>query len=103
MRRGTTSTIIYTLPDEVPVAEVAEARISLHQARKAVVDRPLSGMAIDAEANTLGITLTQEEALQLKSGVHADIQLKVKLIDGNVLATSVERLPVYVILNEEVL
>ena len=103
MRRGVTSTLIYTLPQDVLVSEVIAARITVRQGQLKAVERSLSEMEIDASENTLGFQLTQEEALRLSSYRTAEVQLKIRLIGGNVLATSICQVPVCDILNEEVI
>lgn len=103
MRRGITSTVIFTLPETVSVSDLADARISIGQRNKVLIDHPLADMDVDAAENTLKLQLTQEETLRLDTETPAEVQLKVKFIGGTVLATPVYRTSVRSILNEEVI
>lgn len=103
MRRGTTPTIIYTFPSDLSVGEVVSARLSLCQGRRMIADRGLDSMEIGAYGNTLSIKLSQEESLSLSANRTVDVQLKVKLIGGDVLATPVREVRVQEILSEEVI
>lgn len=103
MRRGVTSTIRYTLPQNVQVSDVVEARISICQAHQKIIEHSLSEMVIDTDENTLGVNLTQVEALRLSESRPAEVQLKVKIIGGSVLATPISEVQVHDILNEDVL
>lgn len=103
MRRGITSTIIFTLPPEAAVADLVDARISIGQNEKELFSHPLSDMIADSNGNTLSLDLTQEETLLLNPKYSAELQLKVKFIGGAVLATPIYRTSVRKILNEEVI
>jgi hypothetical protein len=103
MRRGITSTIIFTLPENVSVSDFADARITIGQRDKALVDHPLADMEVNSTQNTLKLQLTQEETLRLDTEIPAEVQLKVKFIGGTVLATPIYRTSVRSILNEEVI
>ena len=103
MRRGTTPTLILEMPAEIPVKDLDEAVLSVEQRNKKVIEKRLSEMTIDEAANTMEIMLMQEETLLLQDFRIADVQLKVKLADGSVIASDVIRVPVSEILNEEVI
>ena len=103
MRRGTTPTLILEMPAEIPVKDLDEAVLSVEQRNKEVIEKRLSEMTIDEATNTMEIMLMQEETLLLQDSRIADVQLKVKLADGSVIASDVIRVPVSEILNEEVI
>ena len=103
MRRGITSTIIFKLPETVSVTDLADARITVGQRNKALVNHPLADMEMDATQNSLKLRLTQEDTLCLDTDIPAEVQLKVKFIGGTVLATPIYRTSVRDILNEEVI
>ncbi len=103
MRRGITSTIIFTLPDNVSVLDFADARITVSQRDTALADHPLADMEVNSTENTLKLQLSQEETLRLDTEIPAEVQLKVKFFGGTVLATPIYRTSVRNILNEEVI
>ena len=103
MRKGITSTILFNLPDEISVSDLADARITVRQRDENRINRPLDTLTVNTRENSLQMLLTQEEALRLTDECPAEIQLKVKLIGGTVLATPIYRTSVRSILNEEVI
>lgn len=104
MRRGTTPTLEAELPAEIPVSDLSEAVLSIDQNGTEVIKKTLSDMTADGAANTLSVTLTQEETLKLNVLNIAEIQLKFKFAaDDAVIASEPIRVPVGKILNEEVI
>lgn len=103
MRKGITSTIIFTLPSEISVSELVEARITVQQRNTVCANHSLSELEMDVENNALKLQLSQEEALRLTADRKAEVQLKIKVRGGAVLATDIHRVDVRDILNEEVI
>jgi hypothetical protein len=103
MRRGITSTIRFTLPSEISVSNLIDARITIKQIDCVCADHALKDMKLDTEENALKLQLLQEETLRLDARREAEIQLKVKLRGGTVLATPIYYAKVNEILNEEVI
>ena len=103
MRRGITSTVIFTLPNDVSVADLADARVTVRQRDQIPINRTLSEMEVSLSDNALKLHLQQEETLRLTDDYPAELQLKVKFIGGTVLATPIYRTSVRAILNEEVI
>ena len=103
MRRGITSTIRFTLPSEILITDLIDARITIKQRNQVCADHALIDLEADLEENALQLQLSQEETLHLTSQCNAEIQLKVKLRGGAVLATPIYYAKVSEILNEEVI
>ena len=99
MIRGTTPSHIFQLPFNTDTLK--EIRISYAQDDIVIVEKTTEDCTL--EADTITVKLTQEETLKFIHGKTAKIQLKVKLLDGNTLATYPLRVDVGEILNEEVL
>lgn len=104
MIRGTTPTISMKLPSNVPVSAITSAMVSIKQVgRKEKIDKNLSEMTFDAGENTLMVKLSQAETLSLFAQKTTDLQLKVKMSDGTVLATYPMPIAVVDVINEEVI
>lgn len=99
MIRGTTPTHIFQIPFNADTLK--EVRISYAQCDEVIVEKRTEDCTFDAD--TITVKLTQDETLKFSHGKTADIQLRVKLLDGNVLATRTMRVDVGEILNDEVL
>lgn len=103
MRRGTTPTLILEMPDEISVSDLSEAILTIEQNKREIITKFLSDMTLDVDGNAMTISLTQEETLELQDSRLAEIQLKIKTVDGMVTASDVIRIAVKEILNEEVI
>lgn len=102
MIRGTTPKLTLTIPNEVPLQDIAEAVLSISQGNEEVITKKLTDMEQDAEENKLIVQLTQDDTLALRHDLMAEIQVKVKLAtDDNVLSHLPIKKAVYKILNEE--
>ena len=99
MYRGTTPTLNFELP--FAASTVAEGYVSIAQNRQVVVDKPISDWSI--ADNTVKVTLTQEETLSLSVLHSTEIQLRVKLNDGNALASKIFTVPTERILKDGVI
>lgn len=85
MIRGTTPTLEFEIPFETEI--ISEAFVTLSQKEKVVLDKHLSECM--CEGNKLSVSLTQEETLQLDCRCVTEIQLRVRLKDGNALASQI--------------
>lgn len=85
MFRGTTPTLNFELPFAADT--IADGFISIAQNRRVVIDKPISDWIISG--NTIKVTLTQEETLNLGVSNTTEIQLRVKLADGTALASEI--------------
>ena len=103
MIRGTTPTLTMQLPGEVSVEDVSSAIVSIEQSGKEKITKTFPNITKDAEANTLAVTLTQEESLSLSARSQAFVQLKVKTKNKTVLASFPMPMVVTDIINEEVM
>lgn len=114
MIRGTTPTITMKLPSNVVVDNIATAMVSIQQVgRKDKIDKKYDkenpsnnsdeAIGIDTATNCIWVKLTQEDTLSLFAGKTTKLQLKVKMDDGTVTATSPMPLAVVETINEEVI
>ena len=85
MIRGTTPTLEFTLPFDVGI--LAEAWVTMAQKGEVVLDKQLS--ECQCGGNVLTVKLTQEETLSLKCNCLTEIQIRVRTVDGNALASKV--------------
>lgn len=99
MFRGTTPTLKFTLP--FAANTIAEGYVSIAQNRQVVVDKPISDWSI--ADNTVTVTLTQEETLSLGVSKTTEIQVRLKLNNGNALASKIFTVPTERILKDGVI
>ena len=94
MTRGTTPSLSFTF-DEIDVSQIAYGEITLNQKGRNVIIKKLkrSGKIYYAY-------FTENDTLSLAVG-ECLVQAKVKLKDGNVIATDIETITVHDVLNEE--
>lgn len=85
MRRGTTPTHIYTLPFDTSICEQIRVIYAYHDDQKLIKDTP--DLLLDGAS--VKLTLTQEETLQFDNHELVEIQIRVKMIDGTVLASDI--------------
>ncbi len=85
MIRGTTRTVSFTLPFEAD--RLAEAWITLSQQGEVVLNKELKDCT--REGNTVSVVLTQEETLRLKEGSSTEIQLRVRTLAGDAMASRI--------------
>ena len=81
MRRGSTVTEKYTIP--IPTDQIKEIRITFSQNGEAVLEKKTADCTFSGHAVT--IQLSQVETLSFTAGVVIAIQIRVKLLDGNVI------------------
>ena len=85
MIRGTTRTVSFTLPFEAD--RLAEAWITLSQQGKVVLNKELRDCT--REGKTISVLLTQDETLLLQEGSSTEIQLRVRTVEGNAMASRI--------------
>lgn len=99
MIRGTTPTHIFRLP--IDTGTIKELRITYRQLGHTVLEKTEAD--VETQAETVQFTLTQEEALLFRASYKVDLQVKVLLAGGAVMASKIMPVSVSEILNEEVL
>lgn len=87
MIRGTTPLLEFTLPFDV--SQLDEAYVTLCQSGVAVLEKRLD--ECKAEGSVLSIRLTQDETLRLSAGQTTEIQIRVRLLSGDALASNIIR------------
>ena len=85
MVRGTTPTLEFTLPFSTDI--LAEAYVTLSQNKKVVVDKPL--VELERNGNKLSVKLTQAETLLLDSERKTEIQVRVRTLENEALASDI--------------
>ena len=100
--RGTTPTIILHVTNEdFNMANISECHVTIQNdngTNKKVFENP----TIDAEEKTITVPLTQEDTLSFKYG-NINIQARVKLISGSVIASPIITTNMNRILEETIL
>ncbi len=85
MIRGTTPTLEFEMPFETNI--IAEAFVTLSQNDVVVVDKQLQDCTCDT--NKLSVRLTQEETLKLDCKCKTEIQVRVRTVEGEALASCI--------------
>lgn len=85
MIRGTTPTLEFILPFDTRT--IAEAYVTFAQNSEIVLDKKMEECACDGEKLTL--CLTQKDTLAFCVGKVIEIQLRVRTIDGEALASNI--------------
>lgn len=83
MYRGTTPTISYRLP--FSAEQLAEAYITIAQNDEVKIEKSLS--ECETNGDTITAELTQEDTLKLDKRFPAEIQLRIRTLAGDALAT----------------
>lgn len=99
MIRGTTPTHIFTLPFDTD--QIQQLRLTYFQDGTTVLEKKET--EVKQAGTQLEYTLTQTESLSFAEQKPVEIQLKIKTIDGVVVASKIMRTTVSTVLNEEVL
>lgn len=102
MRRATTPTHIFVIPEAVAVSSLEKVLLTYSQNGATVLEKTLSDLAIDSDKNSLYYELTQNETNLFAPG-KALIQLRVKTNTGAVLESQMIWFPVKPALNSEVI
>lgn len=99
MTRGTTPTHTFILPFDTALIQkimVIQAQNDQELFHKELEDCVCAG-------NEVKLKLTQEDTLKFDDGPYAQIQIRVLTVDGNALASVIQRVGVQKLLNDEVL
>ena len=99
MTRGTTPTHTFTF--SVDLSDVKDFVITYVQQGKIVLEKKKSDCTISE--NKIAVTLTQEETLKFDHKTMVEMQAKVLMNGGTVLASNIFTAYVSRVLNEEVL
>lgn len=102
MRRVTTPTHTFTFPDAVNVGSLSAILINYAQNYQDVLFKTINDLLINAEENTVALTLTQEESAKFSAG-KAVVQIRAKTNSGKVLASQIINFMVKPVINEEIL
>lgn len=100
MRRATTPTHIFKLPEDVIVGNVTEALVTYSQCGEKKLEKTLTDLTIDSENNSFRFELTQDETKLFAPG-KALVQVRVKDGRGSALASQMILFPVKPVLNSE--
>lgn len=95
MTRGTTPTLTFSFGDDVDMSLIDYAELTIRQRTK---NKLIKRLAKDVENNAFYVYLSEKETLSLDSG-DCQIQVKIKLTDGGIVASSIETLTVNEILD----
>lgn len=85
MIRGTTPLLEFTVPFDT--SQLAEAYVTLAQCGEVVVDKKLEDCEVDV--HKLSVRLTQEETLRLGDRHVTEIQIRVRTVEGEALASNI--------------
>lgn len=99
MRRATTPTHIFTLPDTVKVSSVTEVLITYSQCGRKILEKTENDVTFDTDNNAISLSLTQQETELFAPG-KALAQLRAKAGDS-VFASQMIIIPVKPVLNSE--
>ena len=101
--RGTTPT--FEFETETGLSLIDEIYIVLRQETDnghVKVEKTLTGDCIKTDENHFSVKLSQEETLCLAEGIKAELQLKAKAKNGDVMTTEIATLNVRRVLKEEI-
>lgn len=96
MTRGTTPSLSFTF-DEIDINQIAYAEITMNQKGRNVLIKKLK-----RTGKVYYAYFSETDTLSLSVG-DCLVQAKVKLKDGNVIATDIETITINDVLNEEVM
>ena len=100
MIRASTPTHYFTIPEEF-VNQIDKLLITYSQNDKIVLEK--TEQDVDFDSNMVYYTLKQEETNLFREDEIVEIQLRIKTIHGNVIATNIYKIPCKRVLNDEVL
>lgn len=102
MIRGTTPTLLFTLPFEVDKIQICY--IAFAQNNKIILEKTSNDNDIEFEnTDTLKVKLTQDETLLFEEDVIVEIQLRIKTVSNDVLASNIIKEKVEKILKDGVI
>lgn len=96
---GTTPTHVFEIP--LLKSEIIEAWVMYAQGCRLILTKKTDALQI--EDNKITCTLTQDETLKFEPRKMVDVQLKIKLTAGEVVASEITQVPAYVILDSDVI
>lgn len=99
MIRGTTPTICFHLPFDLE--EIEEMWLTIAQRGKDVITKEKADMEYDN--GTFSVKLTQDETLRLDARQKTEVQLRVKFITGDAIASDAQPVNVDDILKDGVI
>lgn len=99
MRLGTTPKHEFTLPFDISL--VKEFKVTYKQNGKIILEKSLNDF--ETSANTLSVTLTQEETFLFVEGVNVELQARVLTMGGDVLSSDIRIITAEKCLDREVL
>ena len=85
--RGTTPTLTFTLP--FGAENVAAAFVTFEQHNSVVLDKEIGATGCACEGNTITLHLSQEDTLLLCQCDKVDIQLRIRTVNGEALASQI--------------
>lgn len=91
MIRGTTPTLYFDLPFESNTIEVLY--ITFNQSDVTVLEKTNSDEGVTLNDKTITVHLTQEDTLKLNGRTNTEIQLRIKTVDGEALASNIISTP----------
>ena len=100
MFRASTPTHYFTLPDEIVTSDIDELIITYAQGEETVLEKRKDDVTI--EGKEISFRLTQEEANKFAPGF-ADLQIRLKMQNGTVIASKIYRIKTEDVLNDEVM
>ena len=98
MRRGTTQTLTFLLPEEISIETIF---ITFQQNNWTVLEKSIEDVEIDGK--TVIVKLTQEDTLKLRAPYAVYIQLRIRDTDGNAIASDIIRTDAETILKDGVI
>lgn len=96
---GTTPTHTFTLPFEKEL--ISDLRITYSQGRKKILTKYMRDVEMDG--NDINVTLTQEDTFNFKERKPVFVQLKIKVVDGQVFNSDLIVMRVEPALDNEVI
>lgn len=100
MRRATTPTHTFTLPEEVKVKNLSKVLLSYSQCGKKILEKELGDLDANTIENTLSFKLTQNETKLFTPG-KALVQLRCKTTSDSVLGSQIIWVTIKPALNSE--
>lgn len=101
MFRGTTPTLTFNVFTSLDLNDIDTCLVTI-QSKSGMKERTFEDVDINVEDKKISITLTQEDTLYFDKG-DIEIQIKLKMKNGYVYASSIIESKMEKILNEEVL
>ncbi len=99
MRKGTTPTLTFTIP--IDPLQIEKVRIVFAENNSPILTKTHEDCFMNG--NDLVLRLTQEETFLFECDHNYQVQMRFKLVNGDVKATDIMCLPVERCLDEEVL